>query len=254
MKQGTILLALLTLPSFVHAANEVEKRYTRVGDTVVTVPRPQQPGWTGSIALGAVVSSGNTETVNLSGDATAKLDNRHWRHKLEASALMAESENTKTAERYLLGYKADYKVSRRSYLFGALRAEFDQFSGYDQQLSATVGYGYRLLDSGTDTLDLEVGVGMRKNKLDTGDTESETVGRLAGDYVHRFSETAEFRQGLLLLSGENNTSIDSISAIRASLIASVAMEAALKIKHNSDPVGNKKETDTITSLSLVYGF
>ncbi len=252
MKQGMLVLAL-TLPAIGFAADEVEKRYTRVGDTVTAAPQ-QQDGWSGSIAVGAVVSTGNTETTNLSGDATAKLDGQQWRHKLEASALMAENDSTKTAERYLLGYKADYKLSPKSYLFGALRAEFDKFSGYDQQLSATAGYGYRLLESAADTLDLEIGLGMRENKLDTGDTESETVGRLAGDYIHRFSKTAEFRQGLLVLSGENNTSIDSISAIRANLIASIAMEAALKIKHNSDPIGNKEETDTITSLSLVYGF
>ncbi len=212
-------------------------------------------GWSGSVGLGAVVTSGNTETTNLSGDAVAKLDRENWRHKFEAAALLAEDSGGKTAERYLLGYKVDYKLDARSYLFTALRAEFDKFSGFDEQLSATAGYGYRVLDTASDIMDLEIGAGVRRNKFDNGNTETEGVGRAALDYIHRFSgSNAEFRQGILVLAGENNTSVDSVSAIRANLISSIAMEAALKIKYNSDPIDGKEETDSITSLSLVYGF
>ncbi len=252
MKYGTLFVAgMLTMPAVTMAADEVKERYTRSTDAMAAAPKH---GWSGSVGLGAVVTSGNSDTSNLSADATAKLDRKTWRHKFEAAAMLAENNGDKTAERYLLGYKVDYKLDTRSYLFTALRAEFDKFSGYDEQLSATVGYGYRVIETAADTLDLEIGAGMRQNKFDNGDTESGTVGRAALDYIHRFSETAQFRQGILVLGGENNTSVDSVSAIRANLVSSIAMEAALKIKHNSDPVGDKKETDTITSISLVYGF
>ncbi len=254
-KYRTLLLAsLMALPGVSMAEdtnNEVEERYTRSGDAMASA---EHFGWSGSVGLGAVVTSGNSDTSNLSADAIAKLDQETWRHKFEAAATLAENDSNKTAERYLLGYKLDYKLDARSYLFTALRAEFDKFSGYDEQLSATVGYGYRVIHTAADTLDLEIGVGMRQNKFDNGDTESENIGRAALDYIHRFSETAEFRQGLLVLGGEDNTSIDSVTAIRANLVSSIALEAALKIKHNTEPVGNKEETDSITSISLVYGF
>ncbi len=256
MKYGTLILAgLLALPvasmAVDKAEDETEKRYTRSEDAMATMERS---GWFGSVGLGAVVTSGNSDTSNLSADATAKLEQEKWRHKLEAAATLSENNGDKTAERYLLGYKIDYKLDTKSYLFTALRAEFDKFSGYDEQLSGTVGYGFRVLDTAVNTLDLEIGVGMRQNKFDNGDTESENVARAALDYIHRFSETAEFRQGLLVLGGEDNTSVDSVTAIRANLVSSIALEAALKIKHNTDPVGDKKETDSITSVSLVYGF
>ena len=250
-KRILILTALLAQPVVTMAADEVKERYTRSGDGVAAA---ENSGWSGSVGLGAVVASGNTETSNLRGDATALLDQKKWRHKFEAAALLAEDSSNKTAERYLLGYKFDYKLDARSYLFTALRAEFDKFSGFDEQLSATVGYGYRAIDTATDILDLEIGAGLRQNKFDNGDTESEGVGRLALDYQHHFSKTAEFHQGILVLAGENNTSVDSITAIRANLVSSIALEAALKIKHNTDPVGGKEKTDTITSVSLVYGF
>ncbi len=252
MKNGTLILAaLVSLPTIGLAADEVKQRYTRSADAMADA---EQYGWSGSVGLGAVVTRGNSDTSNLSADATAKLDKEKWRHKFQAAALKADNDGNSTAERYMLGYKVDYKLDQRSYVYTALRAEFDQFSGYDQQLSATVGYGYRLLNTAADTLDLEVGAGMRQNKLNNGDTESESVGRAALDYIHHFSETAEFRQGVLILGGENNTTVNSVTAIRANLVSSIAMEAALKIKHNSDPVGGKKETDSTTSVSLVYGF
>ncbi len=252
MKQGTLLFAgLLLLPAMVAAKDEVKQRYTRSDDAMAVA---ESKGWSGSVGLGAVVTAGNADTSNFSLDTTARLEQEKWRHRFDASATVAENDGTKTAERYLAGYKLDYKLDHRSYLFTALRAEFNKFSGFDQQLSGTVGYGYRVLDSAVDTLDLEVGAGLRKNKYDNGNTESENVGRLALDYIHRFSEQSQFRQGLLVLGGADNTSVNSITAIRANLISSVAMEAALKIKYNSEPPGDKENTDTITSLSLVYGF
>ena len=253
MRQGALLLSAMLIPAATAiAASDVEQRYTRSSDAMAAA---ESVGWSGSVGLGAVVTSGNTEATNLSGDAVAKLTRENWRHKFEAAALLAEDSGGKTAERYLLGYKVDYKLDTRSYLFTALRAEFDKFSGFDEQLSATAGYGYRVLDTASDIMDLEIGAGVRQNKFDNGNTESEGVGRAALDYIHRFSgSNAEFRQGILVLAGENNTSVDSVSAIRANLISSIAMEAALKIKYNSDPIDGKEETDSITSLSLVYGF
>ena len=38
----------------------------------------------------------------------------------------------------------------------------------------------------------------------------------------------------------------------ANLVSCITMEAALKIKYNSDPVGDKETTDS--RLSLAYGF
>jgi len=246
-----ILAAILTQPVAAMATDEVEDRYTRSEDAMAAA---EHYGWSGSIGLGGVFTSGNTETNNLSADATAKLEQEKWRHKLEAAALLAEDSSNKTAERYLLGYKIDYKLDPKSYLFTALRAEFDEFSGFDEQLSATVGYGYRAIDTAVNTLDLEIGAGVRQNKFNNGNTESEGVGRVALDYQHHFSENAEFHQGILVLAGENNTSIDSITAIRANLVSNIALEAALKIKNNSDSAGDKENTDTISTISLVYGF
>lgn len=252
MKYKSILtIAMVTLSTNAIAAGETGERYTRSADSVV---KTEEYGWSGSIGAGALVTSGNSETTNFNGNLKAKLEQERFRHNFLAAALLAENGSEKTAEKYLLGYKIDYKLTSYSYLFADLRAEFDEFSGFERQTSETIGYGRRLMDTVSNTLDLEGGVGVRQNKLSTGDSETETVLRGAVDYLHKFSETSEFHQGVLVLAGEDNTSIDTVSAIKANIIGSLALEAAFKVKHNTDPPAGKEETDTATSLSLVYGF
>jgi len=246
-----VATALLTFSTNSIAAGETGQRYTRSADSVVIT---QEQGWSGSVGVGALTTSGNSETTNANADFKAKLEQETYRHNFIGAALFAKNDSEKTAEKYLLGYKIDYKLNSYSYLFADFRAEFDEFSGFDRQTSETVGYGRRVMDSASDTLDLEAGVGLRQNKLSTGETENETVLRGAVDYLHRFSETSEFHQGLLVLSGEDNTSIDTVSAIKAHIVGNLALEAAFKVKHNTAPPADKKETDTTTSLSLVYGF
>ncbi len=265
MKYGIlILITLVFQPVVMVAASETEGRYTRSDSGVkddnygwsgsADFDAVDNGGWSASVGVGAVSTSGNSKTKNLSADVTAMLEQETWRQKFEATSLLAEDKRNKTAEKYLFGYKVDYKMAVHSYLFTALRAEFDKFSGFEQQLSAVVGYGYRVLGESINTLDLELGVGARKNKFDDGSSETGSVARVAMDYRHKFNETAAFRQGVLVMVGDENTSVDSVTAIRANLVASISMEAAFKVKYNSEAVGNKKNTDTTTSVSLVYGF
>ncbi len=266
MKYGILMLITLLLqPIAIVFASEVEGRYTRSDSGTVKgdhyawsgsadLDVVDNRGWSASIGVGAVSTSGNSKTKNLSADVMAVFEREVWRQRFEASGLLAEDRRDKTAEKYLFGYKIDYKMATHSYLFTALRAEFDKFSGFDQQLSAAVGYGYRVLGGAVNALDLELGAGVRKNKFDDGSSESESVIRVAMDYRHKFNGNAAFRQGLLIMVGDENTSGDSVTAVRANLIASISMEVAFKVKYNSEAVGNKKNTDTTTSVSLVYGF
>lgn len=252
MKYKIILTAvLLLLCSQTIAAGATGERYTRSAKSVV---KTDDQGWSGSVGIGALVTSGNSETTNLNTDIKLKLELERFRHNFLVAALFAENDNEKTAEKYLLGYKIDYKLTSFSYLFADFRAEFDEFSGFDRQTSETVGYGRRLIDTAADTLDLEGGIGVRQNKFSTGDTETEAVLRGAVDYLHKFSDASEFRQGVLVLAGEDNTSIDTVSAIKTKIVGNLSLEAALKVKHNTDPPADKKETDTSTSLSLAYSF
>lgn len=126
----------------------------------------------------------------------------------------------------------------------------------------TTGYGNRLWQSGDRSfLDLSTGAGYRYNKLDTvnargDDTEKEAIVRLAGQVDYALSANSLFRQKLSTEIGldENNTISQSETSLQANVVGNLSMKAALRVKYVSDAPAGSENTDTETSLSLLYGF
>jgi putative salt-induced outer membrane protein len=68
------------------------------------------------------------------------------------------------------------------------------------------------------------------------------------------SKNAQFRQSITIESGKSNTLTESITSVTSTLVGNLGMSLRLDITRNSDvPVGTKN-TDTVTSVNLVYNF
>ena len=67
-----------------------------------------------------------------------------------------------TANRYEAGGSVGYKLDERSYVVGALRYENDDFSPFDYQWIASVGYGYTALKNQRTELSFEIGPGYKR--------------------------------------------------------------------------------------------
>ena len=87
-----------------------------------------------------------------------------------------------------------------------------------------------------------------------GTTEEDFIVRGGLNYQWKFSETAQFTQDLTVESGPENTYAESVSAIRTSLIADLALVASYTIKNNSVVPPGSEKTDTFAALSLEYAF
>ncbi len=126
----------------------------------------------------------------------------------------------------------------------------------------STGYGNRVWQVGERSfLDLSGGLGYRYNKLeevndDGDDAEKEAIARLAAHFDYALSDTALFRQKLSTEIGldENNTISQSETSLQTSIVGSLSMKAAFRVKHVSDAPAGTDKTDTETSLSLLYGF
>ncbi|NNF66880.1 MAG: DUF481 domain-containing protein [Gammaproteobacteria bacterium] len=210
--------------------------------------------WSGTAGLGILATSGNSETTNAQLDLGLKYDADLWHHTLLAIAAGADSAGVTTAERYRLSYKAKRDFTEHDYLFGLLSYEKDKFSGYDQQITEAIGYGRRLINEDTQVLNLEVGAGLKQNDLRDDTSEDSAILRLGGDYMWKFSPTAQFVQEIGIERGSDNTYFESISAVKATLMDELALVLSFTVKNNSDvPAGSEKQ-DTFTAISLEYGF
>lgn len=214
---------------------------------------PEGP-WSGALSLGYLSTSGNTETTSYSTKFGIGYETGDWIHALSASANGAGEANQTTAEAYNVGWKSEYSLNEKDFLFGTVDWRKDRFSGVDQQLTEAVGYGRHLIDTPVHQLSAGLGVGHRSADLSDGTSESGIVGRGNIDYEWIFSETAGFNQAIVVESGADNTYMESISALRARLLGDFALVLSYTIKRNTDvPVGSEK-TDTISAVSIEYAF
>ena len=210
--------------------------------------------WSGKAALGYLATSGNTENSNLNSSLAVGYKTGDWQHRFEVFAIHASENNVTTAEAYELGWKSERNLTEQDFLFGRINWRKDKFSGYDTQLSESIGYGRRLIDGNAHKLNAEIGLGARQSELSDGTEEEEVIVRGGLSYQWNFSESAEFSQDFVVESGDKNTYLESVTALKANLVGSLALVASYTVKNNSEvPVATVK-TDSYSALSIEYTF
>jgi len=210
--------------------------------------------WINEVELGLVVTSGNTDEQNLKLRAESEGDFASFRHHVHVDNLRSSKNGEVTAQKVYAFYQADYKLNEVFSVFGRIAYDDDRFSGFDYQTDVTAGYSRLIFDTETMKLTGDAGIGMRMTELDNGFKDEEGIVRLAGKYVWEVSENATFQQLLSTEIGSDSTISRSDSSIKATINGSLSMKLAVTVKHNSlVPVG-RENTDTETSVTLVYGF
>lgn len=210
--------------------------------------------WSGSATLGFLSTSGNTESSSLNSGFEVIYETGNWLHGLSGGAINSSQDGDATAEAYNLDWRTEYNFSETSYVVGRLDWRKDRFSGFDQQFSQTVAYGRRLIDTERHLLAVEIGAGAKQFDAADGTDTSDAVARAGLDYTWTFSETASFEQEILVESGDTNTLIESVSALKARLLGDLALVASFTVRNNSDVPAGTEETDTFSALSLEYAF
>lgn len=222
--------------------------------TSVVAQEEEKGPWSGTTSLGYLATTGNTENKSYNAAAEVSYARNKWIHTASASAIGAAESNTTTAEAYDAAWKSEYAFNEHDFLFGLIDWRKDRFSGFDEQLSGTLGYGRRLINSEKHALSATAGLGYRTSDLSDGTSDSSAIGRGGLDYEWTFSETSNFQQTLAVEAGSENTFYESVSAVRARLVGELALVVSYTVRHNSDvPVGNEN-TDTFSAISLEYAF
>lgn len=232
----------------------------------------EQKVWTTSAELGAITTTGNTEGTSITGKIDAKQDLTKWTNQYILSAFFKEDEKRdaennrikeRSAERYLVSAKGAYKLTEEfDNLFVLGSHTDDKFGAYSQYTTLAAGYGTRLINLESQSLDVEVGPGYYTAKragVETvngiiRETESGLLARSAASYKWTLSESATFTQTLSIEYSADNTRTIAETALSARINGAMQMKAAFLVQNDSDVPVDKKSTDTQTSLTLVYSF
>jgi putative salt-induced outer membrane protein len=211
-------------------------------------------GWSGTLDLGYLASSGNTDTETLNFAADARRELGAWTHNLYLQAVNSSDTGTRSAERYLAGYKLDRALDERSYLFGRLELERDRFGGVYDRSHLAAGYGYKVLTGEVHQLNLEVAAGFNDLEFSDGTTADEALLSVSGDYNWQATDTTTFSQRLRYDAGEDNDYAESETALSVAMTSRLSLSVSYLIKYNSTtPVGTES-TDAYTAVSISLSF
>jgi putative salt-induced outer membrane protein len=220
--------------------------------------------WTGKSEAGLVIASGNTETetANVKLQLANEIDK--WKHQFGGAALYASSElEGTTARRWELFEQTDYNFSPRTFVFGAARYEDDQFSGFAYQAVLSGGIGRKFIDTAVTKFTGTAGVGYKIFEtqdafddagalIEPGEHDSEAVFRGTLDFDHEFTATTSLLDKLVVEAGADNTFVQNDLALQVKMNAVLALAVGYSVRHNSDPPVGFEETDTLTTINLVY--
>lgn len=211
-------------------------------------------GWQGSVSLGYLHTTGNSNTVSLNGKALLGYKNGKWLDTLALTALNASQDNVRTAESYEANGQSDYLLNDNDYLFGLVDYLTDRFSGYDRRATEVAGYGRMLVNTDTQQLGLEFGLGARQTRFTDETSKRNVIERLGLNYLWKFTDKSNFSENLSVEHGIDNTFTQSVTALTTNLAGQFALSVSYTVRHNTRVLPGFKNTDTITSISLVYSF
>lgn len=216
---------------------------------------PLHADWSGKGELGLVVARGNSDSETFNGRVGLDYTRERWTNESNLSYLRSAESGETTAARFVIDNKTDYALSERRYVLGALRYDRDRFSSFRYQGSASLGYGYRVLDGERHFLKLEAGPGVRfSEERDSDDSETELIGRGYVEYRWIVSDSTEFSNQLLAESGADNTFLENQTALQVAINSRLALKTGVSVRHNTNVNPGRDKTDTLTTMNLVYKF
>lgn len=221
-------------------------------------------GWTTSAELGAIATTGNTAGTSITGKIDARQELADWSNQYIATGFFKEDKKqrpdgetfvVKSAERYSLSAKSAYKLmeeGKRLFVLGSYVD--DQFGAYTTYSTMAVGHGWVWEDDDDKRVDLEFGPGYFSGTRASGVDENGFTVRGAAALNWQLSPSAKFSQTVTVERGTSNVRSIAEAALSTKINDTMQMKAAFVARNDSNVPVNKKNTDTQTSLTLVYSF
>ncbi len=214
--------------------------------------------------VGAIHTTGNTETTSLSASLVAHQELDRWSNDYNIEGLYkketvendeGEDEERTSAEKLFASSQANYKLSNPDYrIFGFASYEQDKLSNYEYQTTVAAGWNHKLWETDKMSFEYSVGPGYAWAETQEGVKQDGPILRASAAYQWLISETAKFSQTVSTEIGSDNTKSRAESAVTATISGNLSLKLALKLDHNSDVDPGIENLDTETSVTLVYNF
>jgi putative salt-induced outer membrane protein len=157
-----------------------------------------------------------------------------------------------------VGAQTRFDFIADTFWYGGVRYEQDRSSGFDHQGLVTTGLGRRFIDNDTTKLIGQAGVGYRffrevdQLAMPDGANGSNIAGVTSLEFSHALTATTSLFDKF---SGEftsSNSFLQNEIGVAVKMTDRMALALAYAVRHNTDPPGGFRKTDTLTTVNLVY--
>ncbi|ENA1755787.1 DUF481 domain-containing protein [Yersinia ruckeri] len=240
---STLAISLFTTSAFADATV-----FTALDD-----PSTAKHSFVGNVEAGYNAQSGNTNNSTLTANSALTWFQPNTAYSLWGSARNTSSNEVRSSERYQLGGRTRYNLTDRNYIFGQASWLNDRYNGYDSRSVVTTGYGRQVLSGGLHDLRVEFGPGVRHDEFYRGGRETNALAYAGANYTYQLTDNTVLSEGVSALANEDTT-LNSETALNVAINKSFALRLAYIVTYNTKPPASApKNTDTTTSVTLVYG-
>lgn len=211
-------------------------------------------GFTGSMALQAQATSGNTDTRTLGlGTNFGYYDGTNG-YELQLSYQYNEDEDGVSEDSllYELEYTRDF--SSAYYGFAKLQGTVDSFPTDTSDNFLGAGIGYRIYNTRDVQWDVQAGVGYRVADLNGVDDLGEGALSLSSSYFNRLNEAVSLTMDTDVIGSDSGTRVFNDLGVNVSMTETLALRTSLVTEYDTDPAPGRKDTDNALGVSVVYNF
>lgn len=224
--------------------------------------------WSGEGSLSAGTTTGNTETTDFGLGLDISRELNLWTIGVVATADYGETDGDETENRIFLSGNLDRQLTDRLFGFGQVSYEIDEFSGFDSRLFVGGGLGYEIFNSEQVQWSVRGGPGLKVDEIEAvldestspatvitpSQTEESLGGTASSNFAYQVNYNVGFSNDTSVIYADTSTQIGNITALTASLTNTLSARVSYEVRHDTDPVDGFENTDTISRVSLVYGF
>lgn len=220
--------------------------------------------WTGRAEFGGFRSTGNSANTGITASLSAERKGVDWRHKVVARTDYQRANGTTTREQFLARYEPNYNVSPDIYVYALAQFERDRFQGFDARYAASGGIGYQALKTEDLQLSIKAGPAYRVTRFTGGGSENRLAGLIGLDFGWSITDRLKLTQATnavaetggsaVAIVDSRNTSVDLLTALNARISDKLSARFSHSWEYDSNPPAGAVGTDTLTRMTLVYGF
>ena len=213
-------------------------------------------GFKGSGEFGFTNTTGNTESTSVIGALKLNYIQPIYEIKTAFSVNNKSENDIQTQQRYVadLQYDRFYSEDKDYYSFSQVRFESDDFADLNLDALFTVGLGKTLFKNENSNFSLEAGLGYQSLDYIVAKDVDQTIARLKADYFYQINNQVAFTQDAIVYAGPNQTKLETNTAVKVNMAASLSIKAGFQYRTNSDPAEGFKKDDTQTTLAVIYDF